>query len=155
MPSSAQLKAAGVDEAYASAYVAGIQAAAASAGSSSSSKGSSSSSKGSSSSSSQKKKQSDGGNDLWGEDNPTPKKDDPAPKKDDSGFVGADYSHLGIGPMSEETYMQIAQRGGLVEDANGKIQWAPGWNKNNWREKLKQSPGNLAIDNLMSGLFNL
>lgn len=80
---------------------------------------------------------------------------EPEAKSTDDEFNGADYAHLGLGPVTEDTYAKIAAKGGFIEDSNGNIQWAKGWNKNNWLEKLQQANPNWAVDHLMQGLYDL
>ena len=44
---------------------------------------------------------------------------------------------LGIGPRSAGYLLDLAEHGGLIENADGSLQWAPGWNAENYEEKLK------------------
>lgn len=46
---------------------------------------------------------------------------------------------LGIGTMSAGFVLEIAEYGGIIENADGTVQWAPGWNADNYEEKLRQA----------------
>lgn len=136
MPDAALLEAAGMDSAYANAYLKGVQSQMASKSSGGSS---------SSSSSSKKKKVDDDG-----DDDPvvyTPK----SPAKLNDGSVEG----LGIGMVNDATLKEIAMKGGLTTDEKGGVYWADGWNKDNWQERVKPPFSNLATDILMNGLYNL
>jgi hypothetical protein len=137
MPDSALLQAAGISEAFATAFLKGIkeEQARAAASKSSGSGG--------------------GGGGYTGDDDdklsddkeytPTVK-----PKLDDGSVEG-----LGLGPVDETTLKTIATAGGLTTDGNGGVYWAEGWDASNYGEKVKEKYPNLATQILMNGLFNL
>ena len=47
-------------------------------------------------------------------------------------------TNLGIGPAPATLVEEIANYGGVVENPDGTVQWANGWNKDNYKEKLEQ-----------------
>lgn len=140
MPPSALLEAAGIDEAYASAYIKGIQAELARQTSSSGYTGD------------QKvyddKKQFED-DDGYTEDKIVTDVTE-HPRYNDGSVEG-----LGAGMINDATLKQIAAKGGLTTDENGGVYWADGWNAHNWQEKMKSPFSNLATDILMNGLYNL
>lgn len=48
-------------------------------------------------------------------------------------------SDLGIGPVNANFLLEIAEYGGIVENADGTLSWANGWNASNYKEKLNQA----------------
>lgn len=53
--------------------------------------------------------------------------------------------NLGIGPVSATYVAEIAAAGGIVEDGKGNVSWAPGWNADNYEEKMKLKPFGLDL----------
>lgn len=48
---------------------------------------------------------------------------------------------LGIGPRNASFILELAKYGGVIENADGTVEWADGWNAHNYEEKLKQVKG--------------
>lgn len=131
MPPAALLQAAGIDEAYATAYLTGIKQQMASKSSS---------------------KSSGGGDDKP----PSPKDDDyksaewkEADKKvRETGDVTYAYNYndgtaigLGIGPVDNDILEKLALAGAIEGDEDGNLFWADGWSANNYRERLEMLSG--------------
>lgn len=131
MPSSELLQAAGLDEAFASAYLKGIkeqQTAKSSGG-------------GGSSSSSSKKKYTGDDDDDDDDDyivddsvNDTPVVSNVT---EHPNYNNGTVAGLGIGMINDETLAKLALVGAVETDDDGRTYWADGWNANNYQERLK------------------
>ncbi len=60
---------------------------------------------------------------------------------------------LGLGPRSASFVLELKQAGGVVEDGNGNVSWAPGWNALNYKERLKAAQSGLPYTSVTAGLF--
>lgn len=45
---------------------------------------------------------------------------------------------LGIGPVSASFIVELENAGAVIEDSNGSVRWAPGWSKDNYKEKMNK-----------------
>ncbi len=131
MPPSALLQAAGIDEAYASAYLAGIKAQLASKSSGDSGGGS--------------KK---GGSSYTGKDTGN-KTGYTGNESSDSGFTwtgdatkvdgynDGSLAGLGLGPVDADTIKELVVRGAIEVYDDGTYKWADGWSAQNYMQRLK------------------
>ena len=57
---------------------------------------------------------------------------------------------MGIGMIRDSLVTDAILAGGIIENDDGSIAWAPGWNKDNWQKKLSliQSGGNSTLINM-------
>ena len=46
---------------------------------------------------------------------------------------------LGIGPVNAELVAELSEWGGVVENPDGSVSWANGWNASNYQQKLKEA----------------
>jgi hypothetical protein len=152
-PPAELLQAAGIDEAYATAYLKGIKEQMNKVGSTSSG---GSSSGGSSRSSSSKSSSSSGGpgGGNQGTIVQTYKDVTEHPNYNDGSKIG-----LGIGPVSIDYLIELAKYGAIERDEEGGYYWADGWNANNHRERLNSMKGTAnplnTYSNLMQGLLSI
>lgn len=52
---------------------------------------------------------------------------------------------LGIGPVSASYVAEIADAGGIIENPDESVQWAPGWNASNYRQKMEETKNKSSI----------
>ena len=45
---------------------------------------------------------------------------------------------LGLGPVSASFIVELENAGAVIEDSNGSVRWAPGWSKDNYKEKMNK-----------------
>jgi hypothetical protein len=64
-----------------------------------------------------------------------PKKDD-KPKLIEGEETSPNAISLGIGPISDDVLLDLAEMGVVIIDENGNIRWAEGWNKDNYQQAL-------------------
>lgn len=51
----------------------------------------------------------------------------------------AGMTDLGIGPVNAELVAELAEWGGVVENPDGSVSWANGWNASNYKQKLEEA----------------
>ena len=134
MPPASLLEAAGIDPAYASAYLTGVKQ-------------------------QQAAKASSGGSGGSGDDSKKKVEDEPKKKTEESEyqaqrkeqatatdlpFINAGHGTadavpsrawgLGLGPIDDATYRSLLMRGAVVEDEDGNVEWANGWSADRWKD---------------------
>lgn len=74
----------------------------------------------------------------------------------DNTFWGG-VNDLGLGPRAASVIAEISEYGGVIENPDGSVSWADGWNASNYRQKIeeakKKDPFNGAYD-LFEGFQN-
>lgn len=58
---------------------------------------------------------------------------------------------LGIGPVSASYLLELKNAGAIIEDGNGNVYWAPGWDAKNYKARLRGAGS--PVNGLMAGLF--
>ena len=59
------------------------------------------------------------------------------PEEEEVELNMASVNNLGLGPVTATFLAEIQQYGGIVEDNKGNVFWAPGWNADNYKEKME------------------
>jgi len=71
----------------------------------------------------------------------------PAADNDDDGGAEPDWNsalNLGIGPISASYVVQLIKKGAVIENADGSVKWAPGYDASNYEAKLANK-GNFTL----------
>lgn len=72
-------------------------------------------------------------------DDGTDEEEEPADDTGSSNKFWNSVNALGIGPRNASFILELADYGGIIENADGTVKWASGWNASNYKEKLKQA----------------
>ena len=67
--------------------------------------------------------------------------EEPADDPESDNKFWSSVNALGIGPVNASFVLELAEYGGIVENTDGTVKWASGWNARNYEEKLKQVKG--------------
>ena len=62
---------------------------------------------------------------------------DPETEAEKERRYDASKMKIGLGMFNDEIVLNLSEYGGVVFKEDGSIMWGPGWNKDNWREKLE------------------
>lgn len=63
---------------------------------------------------------------------------DPETEAEKERRYDASKMKIGLGMFNDEIVLELSDYGGVVFKEDGSIMWGPGWNKDNWRDKLKE-----------------